>query len=156
MAIATIPLTAQRWLDEVMFSQDVVNSVGGTFFSEQFRLPVGEGDVAIMEMLVTGFSLATVVVLPADIATAISVLSADALTVVDFVGVYPFYRVSSDEVRAYASPDPLVLWRQGELLTVNGPELDINVTPTGDLNVTVKCVRVRPGEPSRGAIQLVR
>lgn len=156
MAVQAMTRLSERWLDEVLLAGTALNSVGGTFFLEQFTLPDGLGDVAIMEVGIAGFSLATVNP-AAKLGLWSDVRSSDGATIVDILGTAEWFQVSADEVRSYLSPDPLVLLRQGELLSFVGPELDTNAAPTGDLRVLVKATRIRAVEQElKRPIRLVR
>lgn len=155
MAVTASAIIAERWLDEVLITGTIPNVLGGTFFLESFTSPPGVGDLAIMEVGATAFALATINP-AAKLGSWLDIRSADGATVVDILGTAEWLTVTSDEMRAYWSPDPLVLWRQNEIITITGPELDTNASPTGDLRLFVKAVRVRPVEGAPGPIQLVR
>lgn len=160
MAVTTVTLKAERWLDEVVF-QGLVSDVAIAAISETFVLPTGFGDVAIMSCTFSILSVGTVPVTataPRGITARIS--SSDGSTAVDILGTSPWYATGGvaaafDRFEATVDPDSLTLWRQAELLTVNAPEMDAGAT--GDLLAIVKCVRVRPIESAaRGPVRLVR
>lgn len=155
MAITNLALLSERWLDEIVMFGSIVNTAG-TDINEQFRAPAGLGDLAIMEAIATGLSLATPVAADTNPAAFVDILSSDAATVLDIVGVFRWFPVASTSVSAYLSPDPLVLWREGELIRIVSPELDTNATPTGDMNLVVKAVRVRPQAGAVAPMKLVR
>lgn len=162
MAVTALTVAAERWLDQVMLLGIVAN-VAGAAMSESFTLPAGLGDVAILNVSVRFSQLD---VGPASVITprgvSVRIVSPDATTVVDIVGSAPillcFDTATVLEAYAYLDPDALVLWRQTEIMTLLAPEMDSDATPTGDLQINIKCVRVRPIEApmGQGPIQLVR
>lgn len=161
MAITAATLLSERWLDEVLIFGSIDNTVGATL-TEQFSLPAGIGDVAIMSVLVRMVNIATP---PVAAATArgveVVVIQSGSQSTLDIVGTAEWVAASGDGiaftgVSAYVDPDALCLWRQNELLNIQTPEMDSNASPTGDLRVFAKCVRVRPIETVGGPIQLVR
>lgn len=147
MALTAMTLRSERWLDEVTVTGSIVN-VGGADVAELFSLPLGLGDVAIMEAIVVGSDIATVVAGSTNPSVRIDILSPDGASAVDIVGVFRWWPIAVAAVAAYVSPDPLVLWKQDERLRISSVEFDTNASPTGDLSITVKCVRVRPIEVS--------
>lgn len=161
MAEVAATLTVERWLDEVILQASLTADVAGAPVSETIRLPAGLGDVAIMNVLLRATTIDSIP------AANIMPLGVEVLvfnrggTQVDHVGVAAWYLVSdtatSQRMCAYLDPDALVLWRQDEILTVTSAELDDDATPTGDITVVIKAVRVRPIEaPASNNIQLVR
>lgn len=153
MATIVGTLAAERWLDEVLVKFTASNVDGDV--DDFLQLPAGLGDVAVIEVNVQVFPLATVRTNPELAAVLARIVTASG--VVDIVGVENFQLYDNDGVAAYLSPDPLVLWRQDEYMRISWPELDTNAVPTGDTYVYVKAVRVRPIEaPASTQIQLVR
>lgn len=140
----------------MVFRADDVNVNGDV--SDTLALPAGIGDVAIMECLVQGSSIATAVANLELSGAGITVQTAGGGNTVDIVGTEARWSLTSAAAAVlYVSPDPLVLWRQNELLSFTWRELDTNASPTVDYLFLVKCVRVRPIEaPARGPIRLVR
>lgn len=161
MATTAATLAAERWLDEVILSAAVADVAGGNL-DESLSLPAGLGDVAILSVMVSITSIATVPVtatIPRGVSATIT--SADAASLVDVVGAAEWVATEGlaaafTRARAFIDADALTLWRQGELLRLLGPEMDANASPTGDFAVHVKCVRVRPVALPVGPIQLVR
>jgi len=156
-------IIAERWLDEVILSSGLLADVAGAPIGETFLLPAGLGDVAIMSLHAIA---QTVDVGPAAASTVprglrFMVTSSDGSTYADPVGSAAWYlcfdNANSLLYQAVVDPDALVLWRQAERLTMNSPELDSDATPTGDLLVIAKVVRVRPiEEQAPGPVRLVR
>lgn len=153
-------LNAERWLDEVVLRAQVLD-VAVASISEEFTSPVGIGDLAILSALVAITNIGTVPVtatMPRGV--VVQNVAQDAATVVDYVGAGEFVATAGvaaafTKAHAHIDPDALMLWRQGEILVVEAPEMDAGAT--GDLVFIVKCVRVRPIEaPARGPIRLVR
>lgn len=163
MATTALTLNAERWLDEVLLLGQGPADVGGATLAEFFSLPAGLGDVAIMSCIIR---IANVDAGPVAVITprgvSVRIFSRDAAKVIDLVGVAPWLLASDGantlEFHAYLDPDALVLCRQDELISILSPEIDSDATPTGDLVVYFKCVRVRPIEApaGQGPIQLVR
>lgn len=162
MATTAMVSSAERWLDEVLLLGSI-NDVLGATMTENFSLPAGLGDVAIMSLLVRGTNIATV----PGAATAARgceavIVSPDQATIVDYVGTSEWMArggtlAAFDSFSVSLDPDALTLWRQAELLVISSPEMDVNAAPTGDLRVYAKVVRVRPIEaPARGPVRLVR
>lgn len=147
---------SERWLDEVLLAGSKLNVDGDQ--ADTWIPPYGLGDLAIMEIGIDINTLATSVADPTAIGVRIGVVDAAGSSIVDIAGDAPFRRMAANRLEAYISPDPLVLVRQGEKIVIEFPEVDINATPTGDLAVYVKCVRVRPTVVAQnpGPIQLVR
>jgi len=153
-------LSAERWLDEVILLGSVAD-VAGASINEQFSLPAGLGDIAVLSVSVYVIQVATV---PGAATVArgvrVTVNSPSALGV-DVVGVGEWMATSGslaafDEFAAFVDPDALCLVRQNELISVRSPEMDVNAAPTGDLTIQVKAVRVRPIEGVvRGPLRLV-
>lgn len=153
MSETTMAIVSERWLDTVVL-QATVNDIDGDR-DDTWLLPAQMSDVAIMEVVADAETLATIRV-NMELAGARLVVINQANKVVDFVGITRWSIIRVADASAYWSPDPLVLWRQGEKLALRFPELDINVTPTGDLRLTVKAVRVKVLQPLPETIQLVR
>lgn len=151
---ATATLTSERWLDQIILSGTYTNENGDHDLT--FLIPAGLGDIAILEIDVQALSVATMMANPELNAVRAYVVSA-AGDAVDIVGTQRWSKVWTDRVATYLSPDPLVLVRQSERLKLSAAEVDTNASPTVDIVVTVKAVRVRPIEaPARGPIRLVR
>lgn len=156
MAVTQLSILSERWLDEVVLFGSIDN-VGGADMNESFILPAGIGDLAFMEGIVQGITQATAIALSTVPAVHMDVLSSDGATIVDIMGVFRWYQEYSTNVAAYISPDPLVLVRQSERIRILSPEIDSNVSPTADLRLVLKFVRVRPLEgTATGPIRLVR
>lgn len=159
MAAVTMTVAAERWLDEVILFGARTNLDGQV--ADQYSLPAGFGDCAIMTVLYTLSSIATVKVATSrPDAVVLQILSSDVVNTVDVVGTM---EMETDQDGAAAvmlsgqcDPDALVLWRQNEKLSVVHGELDINASPTMDSSLFVKVVRVRPQENPASPIQLVR
>jgi len=160
VATTVLTLRAERWLDEVILFGAVADALGAAL-SENFALPPGLGDVALMNLEIRGHAIDVVStgVTPVRGVRAF-ILSSDASAIVDNVGVEPWYltqdAANALELGCYMDPDALVLWRQNELLSLTSPEMDTDATPTGDIQVFAKCVRVRPIESAIGPVRLVR
>jgi len=159
VADQTLAQRADRWNDIVILSKSVANidGQGGDFW----LLPAGIGDVAIMEVMVEFSQIDVVKTAYADAGVAGFVQNAARDTTVDFIGNAKFTLKSDGAnalgLSAYLSPDPLVLMRQDEVLLLQWPEVDTDATPTADVAVIVKAVRVRPLEGTvSGPIRLVR
>lgn len=162
MATTAAVIAAERWLDEVILRCNLPADVAGAALSENISLPAGLGDVAIMSLTVRFTSVDVGPAAASSVPRGVRsmVLSADASTVLDVVGTAPVYLTydvaTTLQYQAFIDPDALVLWRQSELVDVAGPEMDSDATPTGDVIVWIKCVRVRPIEAPIGPVQLVR
>jgi len=161
MTTTAATLTAERWLDEVIIRCGAPADTLGADFAEEFSLPPGLGDVAIMNVICIGSTIDSepaANVFPAGVEARI--VSSDGTSTVDVVGAAQWFQtaVTATAIRmtAYLDPDALVLWRQSELLSFRAPELDDDATPTGDFVAIVKAVRVRPIEGAIGPIRLVR
>lgn len=161
MATTQLTIASERWLDEVVLQALVADAVTGAV-NELFSLPAGFGDCAIMS---AHFRATSVDVGPAAAASVprgvrAMVISQDGSSVVDTVGTSPWYltfdTATALQYQAELDPGALVLWRQGELLSVASPEMDSDATPTGDLQAYVKVVRVRLVEQPQDLLQLVR
>lgn len=135
--------------------------VAGAPISEEFSVPVALGDLAIMSVSV-GVELVTTV--PAASTSVrgvrVTVTSSDGASVVDVVGSAEFLQVNDGAVTigydAFVDPQALCLLRNNERVRVTAPEMDSNASPTGDLRIRVKAVRVRPLEGAvSGPIRLV-
>lgn len=157
MATLQSTIIAERWLDEVVLGA-VSAAINGDY-TDHVLLPPGIGDVAIMEVSIDASPLATGVAALELQGSRMAVFSYDGGTVVDIVGGNQDNRWSyrgGAAAHNYWSPDPLVLWRQGERLAIASPELDINATPTVVYVWRIKVVRIRPIEIPASPIQLVR
>lgn len=155
MADVTLTLKSERWLDEVVLEGDTTNV--GADAVHRYSLPAGLGDVALMELWFRSGAAATLVTAWDTLGMSGTIQTGGAFTNVDIVGVSRFFKAGALVLAAYMSPDPLVLWRQSEVLALELPELDTNGAPTDDHKVLIKVVRVRPIEsPARGPVRLVR
>lgn len=156
MAEDRLSLSAERWLDQVMLTKSK-SAIDGDQ-ADTWLLPVGIGDVALMEMMVEVASIATLVGSVEMVGVQLMVLNAAADTVRDIAGVERWVRTGAATIAAYLSPDPLVLVRQDEKFLIRFGEVDTNVTPTGVLQIFAKVVRVKqvPAVEMIGGIQLVR
>lgn len=163
MATTASVLEAERWLDEVIIKCEIDNTAGATM-SEQFTLPAGIGDVAILAISCNVVNIATVPgTATANRGVRAVILSPDGAAQVDIVGSAEWLAMGGtlaafDAFTASIDADALTLWRQTELLSFSSAEMDVNASPTGDFKARVKCVRVRPIEApaGQGPIQLVR
>lgn len=156
MANTVLTLKSERWLDQVLL-QGTSADAAIADYGETFSLPVGLGDVALMELYVECIALTAIPALAIPwMGVRAGIFSQDLATLVDIVGVQPWYRtLTATAAAAYFSPDPLVLWRQGEVLHLKGPDMDTGAA--GDLFVAAKVVRVRaPAEGVAAPVQLVR
>lgn len=154
---------AERWLDVCILSSGTLADVGGAAMGETFLLPAGFGDCALMSVhaIVQTVDVGPVAAPTVPNGVRFMITNVDGSTYADPVGCAPWYRcfdgTNSVLYQAVVDPDALVLWKQGERLTMNAPELDSDATPTGDLVVIAKVVRVRPIESGIvQPIQLVR
>lgn len=161
MAVTVLGVLAERWVDTVVLSAAVADAAGASMV-EDFTLPVGIGDVAIMSVHVLVTAVATAP-LAGTVArgTQFVIRSPDGSSVVDLVGLAEWFQTAdvagAARFDAWCDPGALVLWRQGESLRLVSSEMDRDVAPTGDLNVRVKVVRVKPQlAAGRGSSQLVR
>lgn len=148
-------LLAERWLDELLLFVRVLDVLDADF-SQQFTLPAGLGDVAVMAVMVDAHTLATPVAAALDKGIWAVIASPGGGTTLDLVGTGELRASGVARRNAFIVPDHLILWRQNELLEVQGPELDTNVSDTGVLDVYAKVVRVRPLETPSSPLQLVR
>lgn len=156
MAFSNVRVLSERWLDEVLIVAEKANVDGEQ--DDGFAAPDGVGDLAIMEWSCVFASIATLMANPETAGVSSYIVSPGSSSVVDAAGGARFLRdATATRLFAFVQPDALVLWRQGELFGFNSPEVDTNATPTADLFVRIKCVRVRPIESSAPApIRLVR
>lgn len=156
MTTATAAISGERWLDEVLLVCNFTNIDGD--FVLHISPPAGFGDCAIMEVGLYAGPLATTLASPELYGGIVKILNPSGSTNVDILGVYNWTRGVPvlGYVGAYVSPDPLVLWRQGEILAIEGQEVDTNATPTVDFAVFAKVVRVRSVESAPGPVRLVR
>lgn len=144
---------SDRWLDEVILQATVAN-VG---IDDEYRVlaPADEQDLAIMNAMVGVIQITTMVASINDWGVVFTVLSA-APSVVDLGNTARFVKTSAAEAYCSLDPDALVLWRKGEKVALSIPEIDTNASPTGDVYIRFKCVRVRPIEGAPLPLQLVR
>lgn len=156
MATTVMTRLSERWLDEVLLHGRIVNTIGAAF-AEFFRLPEGIGDVAIMEAQIDAFNIASLPASIADWGLIAQVVSSDETTTLDILGNPKLLQTGTLRLGAYISPDPLVLWRAAERVLIQGPELDDDAAPTGDLDVFIKVVRIPQAEQeTKRPIRLVR
>lgn len=156
MATLAGSVKAERWNDMVLI-QAAETDGGDVDSSNVIPNNFGIGDLAVMEAMVQVTGITTMIAdsVFAQLGMLAKILSQDGLTNIDIIGVEGFKKWSATAVAAYFSPDPLVLWRSGELLTFEGADMDTGTT--GDLLYLVKCVRVREIEgAARGPVRLVR
>lgn len=159
MADIALAIHSERWLDEVVLSATKANIDSDQ--GDAWVLPPGVGHCAIMEVMVEVSGIATVRTAVEDAGIRGLIINAAGDIAVDFIGNAPWRLVNGAPagagwVNAYISPDPLVEWKEGEKLELFFPEIDVNATPTGDLRVYVKVVRVRPGVVAPEKLKLVR
>lgn len=152
MAVLTLALVGERWLDEIVIAVTKANI--GADVADTLIIPANLGDVALMEMLIYDFAQATAV--STVELGAIAFIQSAAGNNVDFVGTAKFHRISATASAAYFQPDPLVLIKSGEVISLSFPELDSNASPTDDMLISVKLVRVRPQEVAAAPLRLVR
>lgn len=162
MATTQATVLSERWLDQVIIICTLPADTAGAPMNENIRLPIGLSDVAIMSLhaRASAVDVGPAAAYTVDAGLRAFVVSSDAATVVDPIGVAPwlltFSQPTNLEYSAFIDPMALVLWRQNELVQVTAPELDSDATPTGDFNVFIKAVRVRPIEGvARGPMRLV-
>lgn len=110
-------------------------------------LPAGFGQCVIEE--VQGFvtDIATVVANPTLQGCSVAVLSENGVTS-DLIGVVGFYPISATALAFRVSPHEKVFMRAQETIIVSFPELDTNVTPTADLAVYVRVLRLMNQAPA--------
>lgn len=155
MATVVTTLKAERWLDEILIEGGVANATGVQ--ANDFSLPVGIGDVAIMSV---DYRITGITTLPTitNLGVLMTVVSQPSGQPVDIIGSAPFRQVYEGAaaiiVAAYLDPDALVLWRYGEYVQCATPIMDSG--NTGDIAVRFKCVRIRPVESAPMPLQLVR
>lgn len=162
MATTVATVAAERWLDQVILAATLPADVAGAALAESVALPVGLGDVAILSLHMRARTVdvgpATASSVPRGVRAFI--VSPDLSTLLDVVGNAPWLLTGDTatnlEYWAAIDPDALTLWRTGELVSLASPEMDSDATPTGDVFVTIKCVRVRPVSTDPVDIQLVR
>lgn len=154
MAVMAGVISSERWLDQVIVTGSTLNLVTGDQ-SHSLTLPAGSNDLAIMEIAVFVDGMTTVSANPELRGVYCDVID-QANAVRDIVGVQRWTSFQALSIGTYFSPDPLVLWRQGESLRFLFGTVE-SAGFTGDLAVRAKCVRVRPIEtPSSRAVRLVR
>lgn len=153
MATVALTLLSERWLNELVFTG--VRTNVGADAADGYTLPAGIGDVALMEALLIVDQIATLVATPELLGCEWTIRNA-ASSITDIVGVSRFQKTTNLKLATYVSPDPLVQWKQDELLFLVYPELDTNVAPTDDHRIVVKCTRIPLPEPAPGPVQLVR
>jgi len=149
-----LALRSERWNDIVFLSKSVANV--GADSADSFVPPSGIGDIAIMEVQVAVTTAATMVASINDWGLEGFIINAAGDTFVDLIGTGRWAKQGASSACAYLSPDPLVLCRQGEKIYLAIPEIDTNASPTGDIAVYVKAVRVQPAVTPAKPIQLVR
>lgn len=151
-------IASERWLDEVILFASRANVDGVQ--SESYTLPDASGDFAIMSI---NYRVQQIDVLSAVARTGVTAqIIAPNTGVLDLVGVAEFFTIDGTanalQVEASIDADALCLWRQGELLQILHAELDTDATPTADVQVRVKAVRVRDvvAQEVKRPIRLVR
>lgn len=154
MATIQTFLLGERWLDEMLIAGSRTDV--GADADDDYLLPAGVGDVAILQIMVLTVSEATPVA-ETNLGILARVKSGAGGSTVDIVGSGKWMRVAAARAVASIDPDALCLWRQTEAVNLWYPELDSNGAPTDDHTVYFKVVRVRPIEaPASNQIQLVR
>lgn len=149
-------LQSERWLDQLVVAGAQTDIDGDR--NDDYLLPGGVGDVAVMRIEVIASAAATILA-DASLANAGAravIITAGGSAVVNLVALNEWMRTSATAMVCHIVPDSLALWRQDERLRIGFPELDTNGVPTLDLSVMVQVVRVRPIETPAGPIQLVR
>lgn len=160
MAVTAMTIIAERWLDEVILNAQVLDNAGATI-AEDFTLPAGLGDVAIMSVTVGVFNITTAPTVPETPRGVQAFVLTPTSQLVESIGVAPFVWIAGattvlTRVSAFLDPDALVLMRQNETIRLLAPEMDVDASPTGDLELIVKAVRVRPIEGAvKGPLRLV-
>lgn len=150
-------IASERWLNQVLLVAAGSTSSGAAIV-DTFALPPTLGDVAIMCVEVT---CTAIDVLTADVEQAVRLAIVRGATIVDLVGigvVKTIYDAANAlQVGVLVDPDALVIWHQGELLSLIAPEIDTDATPLAAWTVRAKVVRVPPGTPAlpEGPIRLV-
>lgn len=151
-------LVSERWLDEIVLlgvKSDIDAAQNDIWFA-----PLGIGDLAIMSLQVR---VQTVDVLSTTVRLGVEayvVTKGGGNPVVDLLGCEPFNVVenttNSLSVAAYIDPSALALFRQTEGILVTFGEIDTDATPTADLRIRVKCVRIPARQEPGAPLQLVR
>lgn len=153
MTTRALTLRAERWLDEVVLVGTGTLAAGEIF--DQWTLPAGLGDVAVMELQYSLALVATPITTASVEAAGASIITGASNT--DIIGIELFKKMGAASYSCYFSPDPLVLWRQMENLAIVHSDFDINASPTYTASILIKCVRIRTQEPADSApIRLVR
>lgn len=146
---------SERWLDEIIIGVDNTNVDGD--LTDTISLPAGLGDVAVMEIMVEAQGITNFLTTPELSGLRVSVDSNLNGYIVDIIGTsHRWSQNGAARLVMYISPDPLVLWRQNEVLHFVGQELDDDATPTVDLVYRIKCVRVREVRHQEQPLFLVR
>lgn len=146
---------SSRWNDIEMLQASVTDLNGD--LDQDYTLPAGFGDCAIMEIYVRAEGFATLITTPELVGVGARVLTTNSSAVVDIIGVSRWTRTGGALLAAYLSPDPLVLWRQNEVVRLQSWELDSDGAPTIDVHAHFKVVKVKPVESAAlGPLQLVR
>lgn len=157
MATIAMTVAAERWLDEVVLVGSATNVDG--VIADQYTLPAGLGDVAIMWLEFTAAAIDVAATIT-SVSVLARIVSPDGATTVDIVGNGELRLINQTAnalgMTATVDPDALVLWRQDEKLALFTAELDTDATPTADTQLRVKVVRVRPLEAPATPLQLVR
>lgn len=147
-------LASERWLDEVIVAGSI--STISADVEDSLSVPAGLGDLAVMEMEIDAVAVTTVSTVALNKGAMVYVTSPDAATTLDIIGTpNRWVECGSLRLQIFISPDPLVLWRQNELIVMRFPRLDNGAT-SFSYAVRVKCVRVRPQVVPERALQLVR
>lgn len=154
MADYVVTIASERWLDEVLILGTIANPDGAR--ADTMALPPTLGEVAIMKV---GFEVAgidTLMTTPENNGPMVWVVASAAINILDIVGTNRWNLVYTNNLATVVTPDELVLWKPSERLYITMAETDTAATPTGDLSVFVKVVRVRPQAGSPGPVKLVR
>lgn len=132
-----------------------VANVDGNQFLEA-ALPVGFGDVQILDIVVRADRLATLMVNAQQCGPAVVVTRGGV--VVDSMGEKLWVRYAegiNSCLSAKLDFDRPVLWRQDEVLLVQFEEVDTNAAPTGDVTVIVAVERMRGRVKEKEEFRLV-
>lgn len=157
MATYTTAITSERWNDIVLLEASSAAAAAEADVADNFAMPAGLGDCALMEVLVRVFSIGTPIVDAVELARGIFMhVVSQSGAVVDIIGAERWFRTSATAFAAYLSPDPLVLIRMNEVVQVSFPEMDTGAAGTVVYRVNFKVVRVKPVDSPPGPIQLVR
>lgn len=109
-----------------------------------FELPAGFGDCRLLDVWADVATIATVVANPELLGCTFNILGTPDSSHRDIVGVSRWQKTGAARLSTQLYPlQDSVLWLSTESLFVIYPELDSNVSPTGDLTVNARVMRLR-------------